>query len=42
MTDLFPELRLLLPIGFEQDGPVQEGKSLVDLVATDGKVRRPP
>src|SRR5439155_10990588 len=40
MSDLLPELDLLLRIGFELNDAVKQREALVDLVAADGEVCR--
>ena len=42
MADIVPQPRLLGGIGLERDCTVEQDEALVDLVATDGQLGRPP
>ena len=42
VADALPDACLLGCAGFEAEGLVEQGQALVDLVAADGQLRRPP
>ena len=41
LADPLPDRGLLPRLGFQAEGPMQQGQALVDLVAADGQLRRP-
>jgi len=42
VADPLPEVGLPARLGFEIEGLAEQGQALVDLVAADGQLRRPP